>query len=320
LGRRCPLHYRYPVADLAAASAPAASALYVVGGLYGNAFALDRVEALVQGEPGAVTVCFNGDFNWFNRDPALFEQINRRVLATAAIRGNVETEISSSVDESDCGCAYPHWVDQGVVDRSNQIIGVLRATAQDQPDLCQKLAQLPMYRCYEVAGQRVAVVHGDPESLAGWGLSQERVDDGDHRDKIAHWHQQAAVDVFACTHTCLPFLYRRAGAVVINNGAAGMPNFSGSLFGVITRIADTPSTVTPLYGIEQNGLYVDALSVHYSQEQWLSEFTRQWPVQSPAYQSYFARLEGQVDYPLERALRDTDDRSMDTRELVGINS
>lgn len=41
---------------------------------------------------------------------------------------------------------------------------------------------------------------------------------------------EASVDVFASTHTCLPALCRFDGdeKVVINNGAAGMPNFATS--------------------------------------------------------------------------------------------
>ena len=41
--------------------------LYVVGGLYGNAFALNAVEQLASKESGNVRICFNGDFNWFNK-------------------------------------------------------------------------------------------------------------------------------------------------------------------------------------------------------------------------------------------------------------
>src|SRR5690606_22904340 len=63
-GRVCPLRYRYGAEALAAASELAAETLYVVGGLYGNPFALDAVEALAAMEPGPVRIVFNGDFNW----------------------------------------------------------------------------------------------------------------------------------------------------------------------------------------------------------------------------------------------------------------
>jgi hypothetical protein len=47
-----------------------------------------------------------------------------------AIKGNVEDEIARSQDSDyGCGCAYPEYVDQGVVDRSNIIIQKLREVA-----------------------------------------------------------------------------------------------------------------------------------------------------------------------------------------------
>ncbi len=281
-----------------------ASTLHVIGGLYGNEAALDAVDALAAAEPGPVTQCFNGDFNWFNREPESFARVNRRVLQADALRGNVETEIAAAEDHADCGCAYPEWVDQGVVDRSNHIIRVLRESAKTQTVMTRQLHDLPMYRCYRVAGKRVLALHGDPESLAGWGLCQEYIDSSEQQQVVAHWHRQSRADVFACTHTCLPFLYRRAGAVVINNGAAGMPNFSGSTFGILTRIADSPCAVPSLYGLEQDGLYIDALAIRYDQHRWLKAFVSQWPETSPAHTSYFARMLGQVDYTEGQALRD----------------
>ena len=71
-GRSCPLHYRYAPGDLARAADFTADTLYVIGGLYGNVPALQAVLALAQRERSAVTLAFNGDFNWFNSDDASF--------------------------------------------------------------------------------------------------------------------------------------------------------------------------------------------------------------------------------------------------------
>ena len=55
-----------------------ASALYVVGGVYGNEHALSAVLAMARQEGAALV--FNGDFNWFNADAAGFENVNAAVL------------------------------------------------------------------------------------------------------------------------------------------------------------------------------------------------------------------------------------------------
>ncbi|MCK7500654.1 MAG: hypothetical protein MZW92_68395 [Comamonadaceae bacterium] len=63
----------------------------------------------------------------------------------------------------------------------------------------------------------------------------------------------AGVDGFASSHTCLPvcrsFDCGDRRRFVINNGAAGMPNFVNSRFGVVTRIALRPSPHRRLYGL-----------------------------------------------------------------------
>ena len=79
-GRGCPLHYRYALTVFAAPAEVACEVLYVVGGLYGNALALNTVFAAFAAETGATHLIFNGDFNWFNVDPALFQRLNARVL------------------------------------------------------------------------------------------------------------------------------------------------------------------------------------------------------------------------------------------------
>ncbi|MFL6936766.1 MAG: hypothetical protein ACJ8EJ_19170, partial [Xanthobacteraceae bacterium] len=93
-GRVCPVGYRYDPSELDREPEIAADVLYVVGGLYGNAPALDTVERLVQAERGPVTLVFNGDFHWFDAEPAWFGEIERRVARHMATRGNVETEIA----------------------------------------------------------------------------------------------------------------------------------------------------------------------------------------------------------------------------------
>ena len=85
---------------------------------------------------------------------------------------------------------------------------------------------------------------------------------------------------------------------MINNGAAGMPNFTGSTFGLVTRIAISPSPHRPLYGLIRDGVHIDALPLHYDQRAFLDRFLARWPQDSPAHASYFERIVCGPDYAL----------------------
>lgn len=298
-GRVCPLRYRYGPGAIARAETRTAHTLYVVGGLYGNVPALNAIElmARMEAQVGAPppTLCFNGDFNWFDVADREFTEINLRVLANDAILGNVEAELDSPADDAGCGCAYPASVDAGVVARSNQIHARLKDTARRHADLQGRIAQLPMLARYEVADCRVGVVHGDAESLAGWGFDVDALDDPNRQPWLKAMFDTAEVDVFASTHTCLPALRRfmlspGRGACVVNNGAAGMPNFAGDLSGLCTRIATTPSPHPVLQEIRVAGAWVALLPVRFDTNRWQSDFLSQWPPGSPAWESYFQRI------------------------------
>lgn len=306
-GRVCPLRYRYGAAAIARAPEREVPALYVIGGLYGNRPALDAIEALAGAEGTPPTLCFNGDFNWFNVSEQAFAEVNQRVLAHDAIQGNVEAELDTPGDDAGCGCAYPAHVDAGVVERSNRIHRLLKATAQRQPALLERIARLPMVARYRVAGCQVGVVHGDADSLAGWRFDVNALDDPLARPWLQSSFEAAQVDLFASTHTCLPALRRTALAAgrhgwVVNNGAAGMPNFSGDTAGLVTRIAATPSPSPVLHEVRVAGAWVALLPVAFDAARWEAEFLAQWPAGSPAWVSYFERITRGPAYAPARAL------------------
>jgi hypothetical protein len=306
-GRTCPIRYRYGAQALANAPTREAQTLYVVGGLYGNLQALDAIEALAACETGPVTVCFNGDFNWFNVDDAGFEAINHRVLTHHAIAGNVEAELLADSDESGCGCAYPDHVEAGVVERSNRIHARLKTTASRHPVIQAQLAALPLFARYQVGDCRVAVVHGDADSLAGWRFDLDSLSDPAQEPWLEEAFQRTQVDVFASTHTCQPVLRQlvkhNQTPVVINNGAAGMPNLRGSLAGIITRIGVGPSPHAPLYGTRTAGVHIDALAVGYDSALFERAFLANWPAGSDAHTSYFKRIQGALDLKATQVLR-----------------
>ncbi len=299
-GRSCPLNYRYGAAAIARAPVTEARILYVIGGLYGNLEALDTIETMAQAENGPVTLCFNGDFNWFNVDEHGFQEINRRVLRHHAILGNVEAELGTDSAAADCGCAYPETVDEAIVQRSNRIHARLKAAAARFPVIVTALAALPMVARYRVGACHIGVVHGDADALAGWRFDAAALDQATNQTEQQAWLErvfaQAQVDVFASTHTCMPALRRLAHAphprAIINNGAAGMPNFRAEdgLFGLITRIATVPSPHQACYGTQIQNVWVDALPVRYDQAAWQQRFLQNWSAGSDAWQSYFGRI------------------------------
>jgi len=301
-GRSCPRHYRYSPAVFARPADIKAQSLYVVGGLYGNPFALEMVLDLARRE--GATAVFNGDFNWFNVDPAEFEGVNEAVLRHAALRGNVETEIAGEDSGAGCGCAYPEWVGDAEVERSNEILRRLRETASAYPELRERLSALPPHLVAEIGGLRIGIAPGDAESLAGWQFSQETM--RDRPERALALLAGSGVDVFACTHTCLPvmqdFATPRGPALIVNNGAAGMPNFRDTRFGLVTRIASTPSTQA-LYGTRLGANVVEAVPVRYDHEAWMTRFDRVWPAGSPASLSYRKRIASGPGYEVEQAVR-----------------
>lgn len=298
-GRVCPLRYHYGPGTIARAQTRPARTLYVVGGLYGNIPALDTIESMARMEvrtgAHAPTLCFNGDFNWFNVADRDFAEVNLRVLANDAILGNVEAELDAPLDDAGCGCAYPTSVDADVVERSNQIHARLKATARRQDTLLRRIAQLPMVARYQVADCRIGVVHGDAQSLAGWRFDVSALDDPSQFPWLNAMFETADVDLFASTHTCLPALRRvqlatGRDAFVVNNGATGMPNFAGDLAGLCTRIATTPSPHPALREVRVAGAWVALLPVRFDADLWQREFLAQWPPGSPAWESYFQRI------------------------------
>lgn len=304
-GRSCPTAYRYSPRVLDREPDLEAGTLYVVGGLYGNVEALEEVLAMAQRETHPVAIAFNGDFHWFDTAPGDFRRVAGEVSRHAAIRGNVETELAGEDCGAGCGCAYPADVSDAEVSRSNEILARLRGTARACPDERRALAALPMNLVARVGEARVGIVHGDAGSLAGWGFAQSALDDPAHRRWLERAFEESNVDLFASSHTCLPALrafdFGRGSVAVINNGAAGMPNFAGERCGVITRVSVHPARGA-LYGTRVAGVHVDALAVRYDAPAWERRFLACWPEGSPAHRSYHRRIAQGPPFALDSAL------------------
>jgi hypothetical protein len=302
-GRRCPIAYRYGARSLAAAATLHVDTLWVAGGLYGNPEALERLLELYEDEKGDKALVFNGDFHWFDVAREDFLSVQRAVLAHRATRGNVETELALPGADAGCGCGYPDWVGNAEVERSNRIIERLRATAVGEPAVLRALAALPMHRVAEVGGERVAVVHGDADSLAGWAFSQEALASSEGLLAARSAFRDAEVRIFASSHTCLPVLQPVGEAqAVVNNGATGMPNFAGARFGLATRISVRPRAGA-LYAMRAGALEIEARAIPYDHEAWCARFLASWPEGSDAHASYFSRILSGPNYTPAAAFR-----------------
>ena len=370
VGRMCPLAYRYRSAEVAAAAAHRTSTAFIVGGLYGNSFALDAVLQLAQAENATSgqrpLIVFNGDFNWFNAEPAELLGLNRRISTeceagrAVATAGNIELELSKAVeidstskDNAGCGCAYPDYVDDGVVARSNTLMLRLQRSLSTHEDgilVARWLSSLPLFTRLEVGSRTVSVLHGDMQSVAGWsfaaeamlppdskllaalGIQAKNMDNVTSHATIKAAFEAIDTDIIACTHTCLPFAQdfpRCSDAteqriVLINNGSAGMANFTNNPAGVITRIATTSAAEAGLtsgpvpsgslngvhglcvqhYGTILDGeVHVEALSLEFDQTSWRRQFLEQHPEDSPAYISYWNRIKYGPQWTAQQADR-----------------
>jgi hypothetical protein len=308
-GRSCPISYHYPPEALVEPAAFRCRTLYVVGGLYGNDVALRAILDRAGDERPAPVIVFNGDFHYFDVDDRAFATVDRLVGAHHAIQGNVEAQLLEADPELGCGCDYPAYINDAVVERSNTIVGRLQTTAGRFPTATEWLASLPRHLTVEVADQRIGIVHGDPESLAGWRLALEAMEPGDSvvrreigwigeptsHDQVVDWMRRANLRVIASTHTGLAyaqdFLIGGCRHLVVNNGSAGLANFHQRTHGVITRISDQPrQPADALYGTSLGPIRCDALPVSFDLDQWLASFVAQWPPGSAAHDGYFHRI------------------------------
>lgn len=289
-GRVCPADYRIDPAAFDGPPAHRCDVLYVVGGLYGNPFALAAIEELIAAEQGDVLAVFNGDVHWFDKTAENFAAIEDGIARHVPLVGNVEAELRRQVDVGvGCGCAYPDCTPDDAVSRSNRIHRLLSQVIDAHPELKARLEGRPATATVEVAGKKVAITHGDEQLIGGWACSRESLQDVLRQDELDRWMADHGVDVLATTHTCATAVLALARGIVINNGAAGLPNFIGQHFGLAVRVATAPHP-DALIRAHRGGLFVEAMPVRYDHDAFLAWFDDLWPAASPAALSYRGRI------------------------------
>lgn len=294
----CPLNYRIPADALNGPPASQTHVLYVVGGLYGNRFALDAIEMFATAETEPVEIVVNGDAHWLNARTDDVGALDRRLARYPAIKGNVEAELARGAGSAGCGCSYPFDTDPGVIKRSDAIMATLQCAAESLPGVRARCGALPQTLVVAVGAARVGIVHGDTTSISGWAFARESLDAPGQRASLREMLSVCNVDILTSTHTGRPAMRKlRTGSrarLLANNGAAGIGHFPGEPCGIITRIATYPAPFASLYGAVVDGVYAEAVAVRFERERVLTWFDSIWPSGSPAAIDYRPRLVGEA--------------------------
>jgi len=260
--------------------------LYVVGGLYGNNFALELINSKAEKENAQII--FNGDMHWFDINKDDFLTVENNSIKGIMLLGNVEYELINSKDNLGCGCNYPEDVSEGIVERSNTIHQMMKDNLGND-DILEEIQLRDKTLSVEFLNKKIAITHGDEKSMSGWQCSHSSLQKKERQDELNTWLDDNKVDILATTHTCLPALYNNDKHIVVNNGAAGMANVKDSTYGLITRIAKTPSE-DAIVSEKIDNIYVELVKIDFSIEKFLEWFESVWDDNSPASISYKKRI------------------------------
>ena len=264
-GRNCPLHYRY-----ARAPSPGrerrCEVLYVVGGLYGNEQALERVLELFDARARRQAARVQ------RRLPLVRRRRRRRSRRSSAAcsrfsatRGNVETELAAPQSHDGATPAAAAPIPTGWVTTSSRARTVSsRGCATPRAHCLARATRCSPCRCgcastsggarvgdrarRRAVARRLGLRAGAPARRGGTARRRG----GSRRRKSTC--SPAATLACRCSHAVSAI-----AASLLNNGAAGMPNFAGAPEGLLTRIAMRPfEGPQRRFGTTATSLYLDA--------------------------------------------------------------
>ena len=84
-------------------------------------------------------------------------------------------------------------------------------------------------------------------------------------------------------------------------GINALLELKGARTGLVTRIGRTPAPHETLYGIERDGLHIDAIALVYDHDRFVQRFLARWPAGSAAHASYLGRIVWGPGYSLAQA-------------------
>ena len=285
-GRNCSLEYILQKDWAKKSKKLEEEVIYIVGGLYGNRYALEIINKMTHDENAKVV--FNGDMHWFDVEKEDFLKIEELSKDSIKLLGNVEFELLNNTSSLGCGCNYPEDVSDGVVERSNVIHNMMKENIKGD-QILNDIKERSKTLVLDFFGKKIAITHGDEKSMSGWGCSNENLKLVSRKKELDNWFKENDIDILATTHTCLAVVYDNGRNIVINNGAAGMANIKGETFGLFTRIAKN-SHKKAIYSEYRDGLYVELVKVDFNIEKFKLWFEKVWPDDSPASISYKNRI------------------------------
>ena len=191
-------------------------AVLVFGGPYGNVEATRALldAARQRGVPPERMVC-TGDLAAYCGDPVATIDLVRD-SGMHVVMGNCDEQLGASADE--CGCGFPAG---GTCDR---LSAAWYAFADKEVTVAQRswLASLPRRLDIEIAGQRLAVIHGGATAISRF-IFASTPDLAKKRELDA-----AGCDGIIAGHCGLPFTQVVAGRLWHNAGVIGMPAHDGT--------------------------------------------------------------------------------------------
>ena len=239
---------------------------------------------------------FNGDFHWLNKKKEEFIAVQEFINKHIAIKGNIEDSLSNPKNFNNCNCDYPDYFPPEETIYSNEIFSQLKKTYLLCDEYKNDLNKLDTHFYISIKnGPNVFVTHGDLLSLNGWSFSSQSIREVKKEDFLNFFNLVNA-DVIVSSHTCLPVFcnaIHRNGEekLLLNNGAAGMPNFRNKEFGIIIRISSTEfPDEKVLYRKRIKNYFFEAIKLEYANENFVKDFLSNWPFKSPGYKAYFDRI------------------------------
>jgi predicted phosphodiesterase len=198
------------------------------GGPYSNLQATRAVlaEARRLGIPPARILC-TGDVAAYCADAAATLDL---VMASgiAVIAGNCEESLAA--DNADCGCGFEGGTACDLLSRA----WYAHAARQVTPEQRAWMAALPSQRVLEIAGRRLAVLHGGANSTSRFLFASAA--EQTLRDELA----ATGCDGIVAGHCGLPFTRRVGAALWHNPGAIGMPADDGTPRGWFSLLRPDP--------------------------------------------------------------------------------
>ncbi len=199
----------------------------VITDIHGNLPALEAALARVE-ELGIDEIYCGGDLVGYGPWP---NEVCRLIAAREipTIYGNYDYAIGR--DEEDCGCAYRDPHDRALGELS--IAWTLEHTDRESKDF---MRALPFDLRFELAGQRVRLVHGSPR----------KVNEYLFEEKPARTFERIAAgadcDVLVFGHTHQPWIHEYGGVLFVNCGSVGKPK-DGDRRGGFAILEDSGSRV-----------------------------------------------------------------------------